>query len=183
MRESIAVTTAQACAAIGVSWHTFTRWCARLGLDPSTEHPYDKRLRMVRTATVEAIIAAREELAEDTAPHRAIRPEQPVSAPQRHVERSGMTGKPRLPDGWISYNRWLAIHNIYRRAFEQAIGAGKVGGPEHGEWWERPQGPALSAFTPEQHEAASRYAARRWGERFVSCPQCHLSAMSLESDE
>jgi hypothetical protein len=179
MRESIALTTAQACATIGVSWHTFMRWCARLGLDSSTEHPYDKRLRMVRATTVEAIIAAREELAEDTAPHRAVRPVEPLSAPQRHIERSGMTGKRRLPDGWMSYNKWLTAHNINRRAFEQAIGQGRVGGPEHGEWWERPQGPARTAFTPEQHAAASRYAARRWGGRFVACSQCSASSDSL----
>jgi hypothetical protein len=173
--DALMMTLKQACVNFGVGYRTLEKWMKRLGIEPLRQQlAFDYRLRVITDEHMAVIRAAREELA-DTAPHRAIAPERPLSAPQQHVvlrEHRDQRGRPPLPSGWISYNHWLDLHHIYRRAYEQAVGAGKVDGPTRGEWWERPQGPTLSAFSPEQHAAASQYAARRWGERFIACPQC-----------
>jgi hypothetical protein len=160
------MTLKQACMALQISYPTLEKWLARLGIEPLRQHyAFDHRLGAITDEHVAVIRTARDELA-DTAPHHAIAPVRPLNAPQRHAGRVGM------PGGWISYNRWLDIHHINRFASEEAIKRGRMVGPTRGEWWERPQGPTLSAFSPEQHAAASQYAARRWGERFIACPQC-----------
>jgi hypothetical protein len=45
-------------------------------------------------------------------------------------------------------------------------------GALRGEWWERPQGPTLAAYSFERHAEASRYAARRRPARFTPCEIC-----------
>src|SRR5690348_13212845 len=106
------ITLRQACVMLNIrSYRTLQKWLERLGIEPVRQHyAFDHRYGAITDEHVAIIKAAREELA-DTAPHRAIRPEQPLERVQRYVERArisdGMTGKPGLPDGWISYNKWL----------------------------------------------------------------------------
>lgn len=93
-------------------------------------------------------------------------------------------GKSRLPEGWISYNRWCEQHNVNRRSAEQEIAKDQLPRPKRGEWWERPQDATRSAYTMEQHLAASRFAALRWSNRFIACDTCrpHLAALPGRSE-
>lgn len=165
---------------MGVSYRTLEKWMKRLDIKPLREQlAFDHRLRVITDEHVAIIRAAREELA-DTAPHRAIAPQRPLSAPQRQVQQSVSSDRLPLPEGWISANRWYEVHHINRFAVLREIERGHMPEPERGEWWQHGHSRAtLVAYPPEQHEAASRYAARRWPERFVACTQCSTSSDSL----
>lgn len=174
MDQSV-ITTKEACKRLGMPWRMFDTWRKRLDLDGGAEHPLDKRLRMVPIATVEAIAAAREEMRSVL----ATSVESPLSAPQRHAPKTTSERTP-LPGGWITYNKWLERHNIFRRAAEQEILAGKMVAPSHGLWWSPPN-EIKSAYSREAHKEASDYARRRWPDRFVACPQCDDSAARTAS--
>ncbi len=197
-------TVGQACRELGVSWHTLSLWCKKLGIE-ATHHPLDLRLWLLQEEDIERIRTARETLPRLTpkdVPPARVRPPQPgsdarhatddaldlpsatpsdlpLSASEGQVEHitprrpyAPFAQRPRLPDGWVSFNAWCAEHGVNHRAVQREIAAGRMPAPERGEWWERPQGPTLSAYTSEQHMAAAAFAKSRWPERFTPCETC-----------
>jgi hypothetical protein len=94
------LTTAQACRALGMSWHSFARWCERLNIaEPSVRHPYDLRLRMVRMSTVDAIRAARAQMPASMPPVRPTEAPRGRAPARRLPTRKTADGLPSASDG------------------------------------------------------------------------------------
>lgn len=130
MADDELLTTAEACRTLGMSWHTFARWCERLEIaEPSERHPYDLRLRMVRMSTVEQIRQARSEMPVNLPPVRVTAsPARPAPArrpqlpPPSESPPSASEGAiPDLPDGYVTLEQFCRDHGVPRTTAMQDV--------------------------------------------------------------
>lgn len=172
------LTTAQACRALHMSWHSFMRWCKRLGLEGQVErHPYDFRLRMVKQSLIDQIAEARSQMPGMSAPIPlpAIKRSH---APLRSPEGAGMDSE--LPEGLVAVHTWLVTHGLddaHRGTWKKAYDTGRFSAiivcPDEGGWRVGETHVRYALDAAGRRAAWLRWHTRDWWQACDACASGH----------
>lgn len=139
-----------------VSRNRLKRWMVKLGIE-TTDHPLEKRVKLLTDAQVDALREAMHSVSTLVASPepRHVAPavvsaQHITPVPAVHSSASKPYIRSTLPDGWVTLDSLLRLHNVHKYRALEAIKKEDISITE-GEW-KRGSNIVKKALSPDQQE-------------------------------